>query len=89
MKYCGTVAVFLISVQIQEVVGSCHSFVAVSLLQVALDCCEGCTQREAMDNLIRKVEEEKTLKVEASGGCESILPWTPASAGLGGKSKHL
>lgn len=62
---------------------------AVSLLQVVLDCCEGSSQREAMDNLLRKVDEEKTLKVETFGDCESILP-CPASAGqLGGNSKHL
>lgn len=90
VQYCGTLAVFLISTQIQEFVGSCQSFVAVSLLQVALDCCEGSSQREAMGNLLRKVDEDKTLKVETSGGCERILPWTPASAGqLGGKFKHL
>lgn len=60
------------------------SFVAVPLLQVVLDCCE------AVGNLLRKVDEEKILKVETSGGCEIILPWTPASAAqLGGISKHL
>ncbi|XP_076212102.1 zinc finger and BTB domain-containing protein 40 isoform X3 [Aptenodytes patagonicus] len=33
--------------------------------EVVLDCCEGGCQREAMDNLLRKVDEEKTLKAES------------------------
>lgn len=33
--------------------------------KVVLDCCEGGSQREALDNLVRKVNEEKTLKVES------------------------
>lgn len=85
MRYCGAVPAFLVPAQIQEFAGSfTDSFVAVPLLQVVLDCCE------AVGNLLRKVDEEKILKVETSGGCESILPWTPASAAqLGGISKHL
>ncbi|NWU49044.1 ZBT40 protein, partial [Dromas ardeola] len=33
--------------------------------RVVLDCCEGGSQREAMDNLLRRVHEEKTLKAES------------------------
>ncbi|XP_042687531.1 zinc finger and BTB domain-containing protein 40 isoform X1 [Centrocercus urophasianus] len=33
--------------------------------RVVLNCCEGKSQREAMDNLLKKVEEEKTLKAES------------------------
>ncbi|XP_075762774.1 zinc finger and BTB domain-containing protein 40 isoform X2 [Pelodiscus sinensis] len=33
--------------------------------QVILDCCEGSSHREAMENLLRKVVEEKTLKAES------------------------
>ncbi|XP_052548062.1 zinc finger and BTB domain-containing protein 40 isoform X6 [Tympanuchus pallidicinctus] len=33
--------------------------------EVVLNCCEGKSQREAMDNLLKKVEEEKTLKAES------------------------
>uniref|UniRef100_A0A8C0BEH9 Zinc finger and BTB domain containing 40 n=1 Tax=Buteo japonicus TaxID=224669 RepID=A0A8C0BEH9_9AVES len=33
--------------------------------EVVLDCCDGSSQREAMDNLLRKVDEEKTLKAES------------------------
>ncbi|NXG92957.1 ZBT40 protein, partial [Stercorarius parasiticus] len=33
--------------------------------RVVLDCCGGGSQREAMDNLLRKVHEEKTLKAES------------------------
>lgn len=32
---------------------------------MVLDCCEGSSQREAVDNLLRKVDEEKTLKAES------------------------
>lgn len=32
---------------------------------MVLDCCEGGSQREAVDNLLRKVDEEKTLKAES------------------------
>eukprot|EP00076_Gallus_gallus_P032814 XP_024998352.1 zinc finger and BTB domain-containing protein 40 isoform X4 [Gallus gallus] len=33
--------------------------------EVVLNCCEGRSQREAMDSLLKKVEEEKTLKAES------------------------
>ncbi|XP_067422376.1 zinc finger and BTB domain-containing protein 40 [Emydura macquarii macquarii] len=33
--------------------------------RVILDCCEGSSQREAMENLLREVVEEKTLKAES------------------------
>nr|XP_048680849.1 zinc finger and BTB domain-containing protein 40 isoform X3 [Caretta caretta] len=33
--------------------------------QVILDCCEGSSHREAMESLLRKVVEEKTLKAES------------------------
>nr|XP_042700909.1 zinc finger and BTB domain-containing protein 40 isoform X4 [Chrysemys picta bellii] len=33
--------------------------------RVILDCCEGSSHREAMENLLRKVVEEKTLKAES------------------------
>ncbi|KAG6929967.1 zinc finger and BTB domain containing 40, partial [Chelydra serpentina] len=33
--------------------------------RVILDCCEGGSHREAMENLLRKVVEEKTLKAES------------------------
>ncbi|XP_042739034.1 zinc finger and BTB domain-containing protein 40 isoform X4 [Lagopus leucura] len=33
--------------------------------RVVLNCCEGKSQREAVDNLLKKVEEEKTLKAES------------------------
>ncbi|KAM9115894.1 zinc finger and BTB domain-containing protein 40 isoform 6-T8 [Pangshura tecta] len=33
--------------------------------KVILDCCEGSAHREAMENLLRKVVEEKTLKAES------------------------
>ncbi|KAM9115893.1 zinc finger and BTB domain-containing protein 40 isoform 5-T7 [Pangshura tecta] len=33
--------------------------------RVILDCCEGSAHREAMENLLRKVVEEKTLKAES------------------------
>ncbi|KAH1175917.1 zinc finger and BTB domain-containing protein 40 isoform X4 [Mauremys mutica] len=33
--------------------------------EVILDCCEGSSHREAMENLLRKVVEEKTLKAES------------------------
>ncbi|XP_072739981.1 zinc finger and BTB domain-containing protein 40-like isoform X2 [Ciconia boyciana] len=33
--------------------------------EVVLDCCGGGSQGEAMDNLLRKVDEEKTLKAES------------------------
>ncbi|XP_052647427.1 zinc finger and BTB domain-containing protein 40 isoform X6 [Harpia harpyja] len=42
-----------------------EGFLTASEKRVVLDCCEGSSQREAMDNLLRKVDEEKTLKVES------------------------
>uniref|UniRef100_A0A8D0F427 Zinc finger and BTB domain containing 40 n=1 Tax=Strix occidentalis caurina TaxID=311401 RepID=A0A8D0F427_STROC len=33
--------------------------------EVVLDCCEDSSQREAVDNLLRKVDEEKTLRAES------------------------
>ncbi|XP_074831873.1 zinc finger and BTB domain-containing protein 40 isoform X2 [Carettochelys insculpta] len=33
--------------------------------RVILDCCQGSSHREAMENLLRKVVEEKTLKAES------------------------
>lgn len=38
---------------------------SVSLSQAVLDCCEGSSQRAAIHNLFKKVEEEKTLKAES------------------------
>ncbi|XP_049654106.1 zinc finger and BTB domain-containing protein 40 isoform X6 [Accipiter gentilis] len=42
-----------------------EGFLTASEKRVVLDCCEGSSQREAMDNLLRKVNEEKTLKAES------------------------
>ncbi|NXW31745.1 ZBT40 protein, partial [Phaetusa simplex] len=42
-----------------------EGFLTASEKRVVLDCCEGGCQREAMDNLLRKVHEEKTLKAES------------------------
>ncbi|NXE14520.1 ZBT40 protein, partial [Lophotis ruficrista] len=42
-----------------------EGFLSASEKRVVLDCCEGGSQREAMDNLLRKVDEEKTLKAES------------------------
>ncbi|NXT25479.1 ZBT40 protein, partial [Syrrhaptes paradoxus] len=42
-----------------------EGFLTASEKQVVLDCCEGSSQREAVDNLLRKVDEEKTLKAES------------------------
>ncbi|KAL2296593.1 hypothetical protein Nmel_015913 [Mimus melanotis] len=64
-----------------------HLHMCVS--RVVLGCCEGSSQREAMDSPLRKVDEEKTLKVETSEGCENILPWTPASARQLGGAEHI
>ncbi|XP_067167200.1 zinc finger and BTB domain-containing protein 40 isoform X5 [Apteryx mantelli] len=33
--------------------------------RIVLDCCEGSSHREAMENLLKKVDEEKTLKAES------------------------
>ncbi|NWU69927.1 ZBT40 protein, partial [Pterocles burchelli] len=42
-----------------------EGFLTASEKRVVLDCCEGSSQREAVDNLLRKVDEEKTLKAES------------------------
>ncbi|XP_030363950.1 zinc finger and BTB domain-containing protein 40 isoform X2 [Strigops habroptila] len=42
-----------------------EGFLTASEKRVVLDCCGGSSQREAVDNLLRKVDEEKTLKVES------------------------
>ncbi|XP_063209758.1 zinc finger and BTB domain-containing protein 40 isoform X3 [Chroicocephalus ridibundus] len=42
-----------------------EGFLTASEKRVVLDCCEGGSQREAVDNLLRKVHEEKTLKAES------------------------
>ncbi|NXF50520.1 ZBT40 protein, partial [Oceanites oceanicus] len=42
-----------------------EGFLTASEKRVVLDCCEGGSQREAMDSLLRKVDEEKTLKAES------------------------
>ncbi|KAM6046633.1 zinc finger and BTB domain-containing protein 40 isoform 2-T2 [Chlamydotis macqueenii] len=42
-----------------------EGFLTASEKRIVLDCCEGGSQREAMDNLLRKVDEEKTLKAES------------------------
>ncbi|XP_009585904.1 PREDICTED: zinc finger and BTB domain-containing protein 40-like, partial [Fulmarus glacialis] len=42
-----------------------EGFLTASEKRVVLDCCEGGSQREAVDNLLRKVDEEKTLKAES------------------------
>ncbi|NWQ82957.1 ZBT40 protein, partial [Columbina picui] len=41
-----------------------EGFLTTAEKRVVLDCCGG-SQREAMDKLLRKVEEEKTLKAES------------------------
>ncbi|KAM7030849.1 LOW QUALITY PROTEIN: zinc finger and BTB domain-containing protein 40 [Acridotheres tristis] len=41
---------------------------------VVLDCCEGSSQREAMDNLLRKVDEENTLKMKFLGAVKASCP---------------
>lgn len=66
---CDSACVPLISDQIPESAGRSHQrvlgWLAGWLSQVVLDCCEGGSQREAMDNLLRKGDEEKTLKAES------------------------
>uniref|UniRef100_A0A8C8BTN1 Zinc finger and BTB domain containing 40 n=1 Tax=Otus sunia TaxID=257818 RepID=A0A8C8BTN1_9STRI len=42
-----------------------EGFLTDSEKRVVLDCCEDSSQREAVDNLLRKVDEEKTLKAES------------------------
>ncbi|XP_021273090.1 zinc finger and BTB domain-containing protein 40 isoform X3 [Numida meleagris] len=42
-----------------------EGFLTTAEKRVVLNCCEGSSQREAMDNLLKKVEEEKTLKAES------------------------
>ncbi|XP_071654408.1 zinc finger and BTB domain-containing protein 40 isoform X1 [Patagioenas fasciata] len=42
-----------------------EGFLTASEKRVVLDCCEGGSRREAVDNLLRKVDEEKTLKAES------------------------
>uniref|UniRef100_A0A8C3KSZ5 Zinc finger and BTB domain containing 40 n=1 Tax=Chrysolophus pictus TaxID=9089 RepID=A0A8C3KSZ5_CHRPC len=42
-----------------------EGFLTATEKRVVLNCCEGKSQREAMDNLLKKVEEEKTLKAES------------------------
>ncbi|XP_015152709.2 zinc finger and BTB domain-containing protein 40 isoform X1 [Gallus gallus] len=42
-----------------------EGFLTASEKRVVLNCCEGRSQREAMDSLLKKVEEEKTLKAES------------------------
>ncbi|XP_009888131.1 PREDICTED: zinc finger and BTB domain-containing protein 40 [Charadrius vociferus] len=42
-----------------------EGFLTASEKRVVLNCCEGGSQRQAMDNLLRKVHEEKTLKAES------------------------
>uniref|UniRef100_A0A8B9FFA7 Zinc finger and BTB domain containing 40 n=1 Tax=Amazona collaria TaxID=241587 RepID=A0A8B9FFA7_9PSIT len=42
-----------------------EGFLTASEKRVILDCCGGSSQREAVDSLLRKVDEEKTLKVES------------------------
>lgn len=66
MQYCDTVPVFLICIQIQEFVGSCHRqfcgsfFVTGSFGLLWRQLSEG-----SHGNLLGKVDEEKTLKVES------------------------
>ncbi|KAI6073788.1 Zinc finger and BTB domain-containing protein 40 isoform X4 [Aix galericulata] len=63
-----------------------EGFLTASEKRAVLDCCEGNIQiqREAINNLLKKLEEEKTLKAESLvrllGGCEVIIPWSPPSA---------
>lgn len=58
-----------------------NRFSALPVLQVVLDCCEGVSQREAMDSLLRKVDEEKTLKAESLvkllGAVKASFPGLP------------
>ncbi|XP_074704526.1 zinc finger and BTB domain-containing protein 40 isoform X2 [Strix aluco] len=42
-----------------------EGFLTDSEKRVVLDCCEDSSQREAVDNLLRKVDEEKTLRAES------------------------
>ncbi|NXS94605.1 ZBT40 protein, partial [Jacana jacana] len=42
-----------------------EGFLSAPEKRVVLDCCGGGSQREAVDSLLRKVHEEKTLKVES------------------------
>ncbi|XP_014802430.1 PREDICTED: zinc finger and BTB domain-containing protein 40 isoform X3 [Calidris pugnax] len=42
-----------------------EGFLSASEKRVVLDCCGGGSQGEAIDTLLRKVHEEKTLKVES------------------------
>ncbi|KAM4885974.1 LOW QUALITY PROTEIN: zinc finger and BTB domain-containing protein 40 [Sylvia borin] len=49
-------------------------FLTASEKWVVLACCEGSSQREAMDNLLRKVDEEKTLKVKLLGTVKASCP---------------
>ncbi|OXB60736.1 hypothetical protein ASZ78_006099 [Callipepla squamata] len=42
-----------------------EGFLSAAEKRVVLNCCEGSSQREAVDNLLKKVEEEKTLKAES------------------------
>ncbi|NXL85014.1 ZBT40 protein, partial [Alectura lathami] len=42
-----------------------EGFLTAAEKRVVLDCCEGSSQREAVDNLLKKVEEERTLKAES------------------------
>ncbi|KAM6998781.1 LOW QUALITY PROTEIN: zinc finger and BTB domain-containing protein 40 [Passerculus sandwichensis] len=59
---------------IREFWSSRRGFLTASEKQVALDCCEGSSQREAMDNLIRKVDEEKNLKVKLLEAVKASFP---------------
>ncbi|KAM6313027.1 zinc finger and BTB domain-containing protein 40 isoform 1-T1 [Podargus strigoides] len=42
-----------------------EGFLTASEKRVVLDCCEGGSQREAIDSLLRKVDEEKSLRAES------------------------
>ncbi|XP_068771782.1 zinc finger and BTB domain-containing protein 40 isoform X1 [Struthio camelus] len=42
-----------------------EGFLTASEKRVVLDCCEGSSHREAVENLLKKVDEEKTLKAES------------------------
>ncbi|KAM3659466.1 LOW QUALITY PROTEIN: zinc finger and BTB domain-containing protein 40 [Ammospiza maritima maritima] len=59
---------------IREFWSSRRGFLTTSEKQVALDCCEGSSQREATDNLIRKVDEEKNLKVKLLEAVKASFP---------------
>ncbi|XP_035756491.1 zinc finger and BTB domain-containing protein 40 isoform X2 [Egretta garzetta] len=58
-----------------------EGFLTASEKRVVLDCCEGVSQREAMDSLLRKVDEEKTLKAESLvkllGAVKASFPGLP------------